>query len=59
MKDPKTTISGILLVVSSVAVIISHLLGGTVSVMDLQNLMAAVAGLGLIGAADNSKSRGA
>ncbi len=59
MKHPKTTLSGILLVVSSLALIIAHVFDGTISVADLQNLITAVGGMGLIGAADSTSTPGA
>lgn len=52
MQNPKTTIAGYILIVSSLLTLVSHYITGDFSMLDLQNLMSALAGVGLIMAKD-------
>lgn len=53
MKNPKTTIAGYLVVLAAVATVAAHLLSGAgLGQSDIAALVAAVTGLGLIGASD-------
>lgn len=53
MKNPKTTIAGYLILLASVATVAAHLLSGAgLGQADIGAVVAAVSGLGLIGASD-------
>ncbi len=55
MKNPKTTIAGYLLVLTSVVTMIAHMLTGEIGIMDIQNIVGALAGIGLISAQDGGR----
>ena len=55
MKNPKTTIAGYLLVITSLATMVAHVLTGDINVMDIQNIVGALAGIGLISAQDGGR----
>lgn len=52
MSDLKTTTAGALIVAAASANLIAHALAGGVTTLDLQNLLSALAGIGLIMAKD-------
>lgn len=52
MANPKTTITGALMMVSAAAVLIAHALSGGLTAADINALLAALGGLGLIAARD-------
>lgn len=53
MKNPKTTIAGYLILLASVVTVAAHVLTGAgLSQADLGAVVAAISGLGLIGASD-------
>ena len=52
MQHPKTTISGIFLLISAVALVAAHAMSGSLSFHDMQHLLEVIAGIGLIAAAD-------
>lgn len=53
VQNPKTTIAGYLLVGASVLTVGAHILsGGGVSLVDLQSVVAALGGIGLVLASD-------
>ena len=52
MQSPKTTLSGILVLIGSITLFVAHWLGGSLSIHDAESVLVAIVGLGLIGAAD-------
>lgn len=53
MKNPKTTVAGYLILLAAVATVAAHLLTGAgLGQTDIGAVVAAVTGLGLIGASD-------
>ncbi|HKD69372.1 MAG TPA: hypothetical protein VKB84_21215 [Candidatus Binataceae bacterium] len=52
MSNPKTTITGYLMLAASLLVVVSHGLSGSLSIADLTALLGAAGGVGLIAAKD-------
>ena len=53
MKNPKTTIAGYLVLAASIVTVVAHFLtAGSLNQTDMAAVIAAIAGLGLIGASD-------
>ncbi len=52
MNNPKTTITGYLILAASVLTVVAHGLGGVLSMADLTALAGAIGGIGLISAKD-------
>jgi hypothetical protein len=50
--NPKTTITGYLMLAASLLMVVAHGLSGTLSIADLTALLGAAGGLGLISAKD-------
>ena len=54
MQNPNTTVYGILLLISSLCTVVVHVMQGDFSSLDLQSLIGALGGIGLISAKDGS-----
>jgi len=54
MSNMKTTTVGILLVAGAAMTLMAHALGSGMTALDLQNLLSALAGVGLIMAKDSA-----
>jgi len=52
LNNPKTTITGYLMLAASLLMVVAHGLGGALSMADLTALLGAVGGVGLISARD-------
>jgi hypothetical protein len=52
MNNPKTSIAGYLIILASVATLVSHLLGGGLTLADVTALVTALGGVGLVAAKD-------
>lgn len=52
MNNPKTTIAGYLVVAGAVLTVVAHVLTGGLTQADFSAVMAALAGIGLVFAAD-------
>ena len=52
MSNPKTTIAGYLILVSSIITFVAHFLSGTVGQADFGLVLSALTGLGLVAASD-------
>ena len=52
MTNPKTTYAGYAVLLGALGYLVAHLLAGTLSMMDVQAVLAALGGVGLIAAKD-------